>query len=112
MSEGTREEGSTLDGTAAGPSPRGADAPATDDLAAGTVVGRFIVHRRLGAGAAGVVYAAHDPDLDRTIALKILRREVAHWAEARTRFLREAQALARMSHPNVISVYEVGAECG
>lgn len=81
-------------------------------LAPGAVIARFIVHRALGAGGAGVVYAAHDPELDRTIALKILRREVAERADARARFLREAQALARLSHPNVIAVYDVGATRG
>ena len=81
-------------------------------LAPGTVVARFIVHRALGAGGAGVVYAAHDPELARTIALKVLRREVAERPDARARFLREAQALARLSHPNAISVYDVGAAGG
>ena len=103
--------------------PAGADRPvviatlgvrvATDELLVpGSVIGRFIVHRALGAGGAGVVYAAHDPELDRTIALKVLRREVAGRPDARARFLREAQALARLSHPNVISVYDVGAAGG
>jgi eukaryotic-like serine/threonine-protein kinase len=81
-------------------------------LAPGAVVGRFIVHRMLGTGGAGVVYAAHDPDLDRTIALKVLHRELADRADARARFLREAQALARLSHPNIISVYDVGSADG
>jgi serine/threonine protein kinase len=81
-------------------------------LPPGTVVDRFIVHRALGMGGAGVVYAAHDPELDRTIALKLLLRELADRADARARFLREAQALARLSHPNVISVYDVGTAKG
>jgi eukaryotic-like serine/threonine-protein kinase len=81
-------------------------------LPPGTVVGRFIVHRTLGKGGAGIVYAAHDPELDRTIALKVLRGEPVVRPEARARFLREAQALARLSHPNVISVYDVGAADG
>ncbi len=81
-------------------------------LAPGSIVGRFIVHRALCAGGAGIVYAAHDPELDRTIALKVLRRELADRPDSRARFLREAQALARLSHPNVISVYDVGAAEG
>jgi tetratricopeptide (TPR) repeat protein/predicted Ser/Thr protein kinase len=81
-------------------------------LAPGTVIARFIVHRVLGVGGAGIVYAAHDPELDRTTALKVLRRELAERIDARARFLREAQALARLSHPNVISVYDVGAAGG
>jgi eukaryotic-like serine/threonine-protein kinase len=81
-------------------------------LPPGAVVGRFIVHRTLGIGGAGVVYAAHDPELDRTIALKVLRGELADRPDAQARFLREAQALARLSHPNVIAVYDVGAADG
>jgi eukaryotic-like serine/threonine-protein kinase len=80
------------------------DAP----VSPGTVVGRFIVHRALGMGGAGVVYAAHDPELDRTIALKILHSELADHPDSRARFVREAQALARVSHPNVIAVYDIG----
>jgi serine/threonine-protein kinase len=81
-------------------------------LPPGAVVGRFIVHRLLGTGGAGVVYAAHDPELDRTIALKVLRGELAERSDAQARFLREAQTLARLSHPNVIAVYDVGAADG
>jgi tetratricopeptide (TPR) repeat protein/predicted Ser/Thr protein kinase len=81
-------------------------------LSPGTFVGRFIVHRALGMGGAGVVYAAHDPDLDRTIALKILHSELADRPNARARFVREAQALARLSHPNVIAVYDIGVADG
>ena len=94
--------------------PRASSSRARSDeiLPPGTVVDRFIVHRALGMGGAGVVYAAHDPELDRTIALKLLLRELADRADARARFLREAQALARLSHPNVISVYDVGTARG
>jgi eukaryotic-like serine/threonine-protein kinase len=70
-------------------------------------VGRYLVLAKLGAGAMGVVYAAYDPDLDRKLALKLLHDD--DQPERRTlRLLREAQALARVSHPNVISVYDVG----
>ncbi len=72
-------------------------------------VGRFRLGARLGAGGMGVVYQAHDPDLDREIAIKFLhpgRSSTRH----RQRLLREAQALARFSHPNVVHVYEVGSE--
>jgi tetratricopeptide (TPR) repeat protein/tRNA A-37 threonylcarbamoyl transferase component Bud32 len=103
-------ETTTASADTAGPrtlQPRGRP---TESVAPGTVIGRFIVHRTLGVGSTGVVYAAHDPELDRTIALKVLRRELADRVDARVRFLREAQALARLSHPNVISVYDVGAD--
>src|SRR5215471_4687743 len=68
--------------------------------------GRFRVLERLGAGAMGVVYAAYDPDLDRGVALKLVNvpgrsQEIA---------LAEAKALARLSHPNVVPVHDVGIE--
>jgi tetratricopeptide (TPR) repeat protein/predicted Ser/Thr protein kinase len=70
-------------------------------------IGRFTVLKRLGAGGMGVVYAAYDNELDRKIAIKLLRGvddEGAHIA----RLKREAQALAKLSHPNVVHVYDVG----
>jgi tetratricopeptide (TPR) repeat protein/predicted Ser/Thr protein kinase len=70
-------------------------------------IGRFTVLKRLGAGGMGVVYAAYDTELDRKVAIKLLRgvdEEGAHI----TRLRREAQALAKASHPNVVQVYEVG----
>jgi len=72
-----------------------------------TRIGRFSVLRKIGAGGMGVVYAAYDEQLDRKVALKLVRpgRE-DQGASARSR--REAQALARLSHPNVVQVYEVG----
>ncbi len=104
----TTDPGTTRDERSPEIGPSRALGPPDEVLAPGGVVGRFIVHRTLGTGGAGVVYAAHDPELDRTIALKILRRTLSDRGDARARFLREAQALARLSHPNVISVYDVG----
>ncbi|HVI03844.1 MAG TPA: serine/threonine-protein kinase [Enhygromyxa sp.] len=63
---------------------------------------------RLGEGGMGTVYAAYDDRLDRKIAIKLLRTSRLDSAEARERTLREARALARLSHPNVVHVYEVG----
>jgi WD40 repeat protein/tRNA A-37 threonylcarbamoyl transferase component Bud32 len=74
-------------------------------------IGRFLVIRRIGAGGMGVVYAAYDEDLDRKVAVKLLRPDRAGGTDAtsgKARLLREAQALARLSHPNVVHVYEVG----
>jgi eukaryotic-like serine/threonine-protein kinase len=86
-------------------------------LARGSALGRYIVLERLGAGGMGVVYAALDPELDRRIALKLVRAE--HDAPASTaasdgaaRLLREAQAMARLHHPNVIVVHDVGTVDG
>lgn len=73
-------------------------------LPEGTMVGRFVVLERLGVGGMGVVYAAYDPKLKRRVALKLLleaRAEHAH-------LLEEARALARLSHPSVTAVFEVG----
>ncbi len=70
-------------------------------------IGRFTVLRRLGAGGMGVVYSAYDEQLDRKVAIKLLHGDQQDTAR-HTRLLREAQALARLSHPNVVHVYEVG----
>ena len=70
-------------------------------------VGRYAVLRRLGAGGMGVVYVAYDEQLDRKIALKLVHPG-HHDPDASARSRREAQALARLSHPNVVQVYEVG----
>ncbi len=81
------------------------------DLAKGTTIGRFVVLGLIGRGGMGEVYAAYDPELDRKIAVKLLRARAddAPGAEdGRTRLLREAQAIARLSHPNVVVVYDVG----
>ncbi|MBA3538390.1 MAG: protein kinase, partial [Deltaproteobacteria bacterium] len=72
----------------------------------GPTFGRYVVERELGAGGMGVVYAAFDPDLERRVALKVLREGIAD--EAEQRLLREARAMARLAHPNVVTVYEVG----
>ncbi|HEY3803947.1 MAG TPA: tetratricopeptide repeat protein [Kofleriaceae bacterium] len=82
--------------------------PELADLAA---IGRFTVQRVLGTGGMGVVYAAHDPELDRDVAIKLLRGIHAS-AEARQRLLREAQALAKIDHRNVIKVHDVGSHRG
>jgi hypothetical protein len=91
-------------------------APSGSDPVATTVpptpgFGRFRVLGKAGSGAMGVVYAAYDPTLDRRVALKVLRG-AANRGRERDRIRREALALARVSHPNVVSVYEVGEADG
>ncbi len=78
---------------------------------AGASVSRYVVLERIGMGGVGVVYAAYDPELDRKVAIKLL--QVQQVADERTsvggaRLLREAQALARLTHPNVVTVHDVG----
>jgi serine/threonine protein kinase len=75
-------------------------------------VGRYEIDSRLGSGGMGVVYRAHDPDLDRPVAVKLLHSESSDDDKARARMLREARALAKLSHPNVITVYDVGTDAG
>ncbi|WAS93280.1 serine/threonine-protein kinase [Nannocystis punicea] len=80
-----------------------------DEPATPAKIGRFTVLRELGRGGTGVVYAAYDEELERKVAVKLLHAEAtADVVEARTRLLREAQAMARLSHPNIVSVHEVG----
>jgi tetratricopeptide (TPR) repeat protein len=83
------------------------------DLGPGKVLGRYMLVTRLGAGGMGEVYSAYDPKLDRKVAIKVLR--AAAWlelAEGHLRLLREGQAMARLSHPNVVTVYDIGATEG
>src|SRR5215471_1143718 len=75
----------------------------------GATIGRYVVLGLLGRGGMGEVYAAYDPELDRKIAVKLLHaRGGAATIDGRTRLLREAQAIARLSHPNVVVVFDVG----
>ncbi|WP_323137409.1 serine/threonine-protein kinase [Paraliomyxa miuraensis] len=78
----------------------------------GTLIGRYVVLSRLGAGAMGVVVAAYDPQLDRKVALKLLRGRRRSGEQDRIRLQREAQALARLNHPHVVSVHDVGVHDG
>ena len=70
-------------------------------------IGRYTVIRRLGAGGMGVVYSAFDDELDRRVAIKLLHIDRSSGSLGKARMLREAQALAKLSHPNVVQVYEV-----
>ncbi len=77
----------------------------------GSELGRYLVLDQLGAGGMGVVLSAYDPELDRRVAVKLVRPDLCEGpraSEARARLQREAQAMARFSHPNVVVVYDVG----
>lgn len=81
------------------------------DLAAGERVGRFSLLRPLGHGAMGEVWAARDPELDRDVALKLLRPRAGVLSnDASERLRGEARAMARLNHRNVVSIYELGAD--
>jgi serine/threonine protein kinase len=80
-----------------------------EELPRGTTVGRYVVIEHIGQGGMGVVYRAYDPELDRALALKLVTADDDEATGAkRDRLLREAQALARLQHPNVIAVHDVG----
>jgi hypothetical protein len=73
-----------------------------------TLAPRFELVGRLGAGGMGLVVLARDPLLERNVAIKLLAPKLAHDAEHRSRFIREAQAAAAVSHPNIIAIHLVG----
>jgi len=82
------------------------------NLAAGTVFGRYEIVRPLGAGGMGVVYEALHRELRKPVAIKIMKPEQARLETARLRFLREAEAAARIRHPHVVDVSDVGNHGG
>jgi tetratricopeptide (TPR) repeat protein len=77
-------------------------------LGPGAAVARFRVLGAVGAGGMGIVYAAYDPELERKVAVKLLWGDAPDAAARQHRILREAQSMARLSHPNVVRVYDVG----
>lgn len=81
------------------------------DPAPGETIGRYVLVGRLGTGGMGVVMAAYDPRLDRTVALKFIRADRTSDTMVR-RLEREAQALAKLSHPNLVRVYDAGVDRG
>jgi serine/threonine protein kinase len=81
-------------------------------LAPGTTLGPYVVISLLGAGGMGEVYRARDLRLERDVAIKVLPRGVLANDAARRRFRKEALALAKLSHPNIAAVYDVGEQDG
>ena len=80
-------------------------------MAVPTRIGRYLVLSEIGRGAMGTVYRARDESLDRDVAVKVMTVGAAD-ADARARFEREARAAARLSHPNIVVVYELGEHAG
>jgi len=85
--------------------------PPSGDVSPGEVIGRYTVRSFIGAGGMGSVYAATDVELGRTVALKLIKAGPdGPSGTLRARFLREAQALARLRHPNVVTIHDIGAD--
>ena len=94
-------------GVPTGPATR-ASRPEVSNLGPGAMIGRYCLARRIGAGAMGVVWSAHDPQLDRSIAIKLVHPSLARSEEAASRLLREARAMAKLSHRAVVTVHDAG----
>src|SRR5256885_2626355 len=88
-----------------------AQSPLTARLAA-TLEGSYTIEGEIGRGGMGVVYSARDLKLNRRVAIKLLPPDLAFRDEIRTRFLREAQTAARLSHPHIVPIHAVGDEGG
>lgn len=87
--------------------------PSEDALVGTRIDGRYVVHRCIGVGAMGAVYAATDLNLNRGVAVKVLQNGLFASQERHERFTREAQVLAALKHPNIVRVYDHGrAEAG
>ena len=75
-------------------------------------IGRYHIIQELGRGGMGVVYHGHDPLLNRPVAIKILSQQLVQNPEAKERFIREAQAAARLNHPNITAIYDINEHEG
>ena len=94
-----------------GPRRRRAERPGSAVLDRGTAIGRYTILEHVGSGGMASVYSAYDTHLERIVALKMLRAELER-DDVRARMLREAQAMARLKHPHVVTVYDVGEHDG
>jgi formylglycine-generating enzyme required for sulfatase activity len=86
--------------------------PRGQRIGPGTLLGRYRIVEQLGAGSMGMVYRANDEKLDRIVAVKILTPGFLTSEEARSRFRREGLALARLNHPHIAALYDVGEQDG
>ena len=78
----------------------------------GPMLLHYRIHERIGSGGMGDVYRALDPKLDRSVAIKLLPREVAEDPERRRRFLQEARAASSLDHPNIITIFDIAEADG
>jgi len=78
----------------------------------GRTISRYTIESRLGQGGMGTVYLAHDTQLDRRVAIKVISTDAAPDRDLAERLLREAQAASRLNHPNIVTVYEIGQADG
>jgi serine/threonine protein kinase/tetratricopeptide (TPR) repeat protein len=83
-----------------------------DNATRGSTLGRYVLLDRVGEGGMGIVHAAWDPQLDRKVAIKLLGREASHDSSRHQRLRREAQTMARLRHPNVATVFDLGEIAG
>ncbi len=99
---GGRGRETVLESTIRFPGPQTSDAPLGQ-------LGSYHIVEQLGAGANGLLFKARDSKLNRTVAIKVLRRELASMATARARFEREARAAASLKHDHIVTVHDVGS---
>jgi serine/threonine protein kinase len=78
----------------------------------GRTLGHYRIVEKIGEGGMGEVYRAHDERLDRNVAVKVLAERVATSEDRVARFEREAKAIAKLSHPNILAIHDFGTEAG
>jgi serine/threonine protein kinase len=76
----------------------------------GRTLGHYRIVEKIGAGGMGEVYRAHDERLDRDVAVKVLHASVAQDADRLARFEREAKAVAKLDHPNILAIHDFGTD--
>src|SRR5689334_9698604 len=85
-----------------------AGVPVGEDVMPARLVGRYQIIEKLGEGAMASVYKAFDPSINRSLVIKFLHENLCATAEYRQRFLREAKAAGVLSHPNIVTIFDVG----
>lgn len=108
ISGGTEQEAVEESGFILSPSSQELPLAPDAELPPGTSIGKFEVVDLLGRGGMGTVYRAHDPDIDRDVAIKLMSAAFAANEPARKRFQAEGRAAGQLAHPNVVAIYDVG----